>query len=73
MFWDGFVEMVRLARDLIRADREGDWDLHLKTVEAVLPYFASFDSNNPLTSNPYCTESLPCDEGLGVAAAERNK
>ena len=48
MFWDGFVEMVRLAKDLVRADREGDWDLHLKTVEAVLPYFASFDSNNYL-------------------------
>ena len=28
---------------------------------------------NPLTLNPYCTESLPCAEGLGGAAAERNK
>ena len=28
---------------------------------------------NPLTPNPYCTESLPCAEGLGGAAAERNK
>ena len=28
---------------------------------------------SPLTPNPYCTESLPCAEGLGGAAAERNK
>ena len=28
---------------------------------------------NPLTPNPYCTESLPCAEGLGGAAPERNK
>ena len=28
---------------------------------------------NPLTLNPYCTKSLPCAEGLGGAAAERNK
>ena len=28
---------------------------------------------NPLTLNAYCTESLPCAEGLGGAAAERNK
>ena len=28
---------------------------------------------NPLTPNPYCTESLPCAEGLGGAVAERNK
>ena len=36
--------MVRLAKDLVRADREGDWHLHLQSVEAVLPYFAVFDS-----------------------------
>ena len=36
--------MVRLAKDLLRADREGDWHLHLQSVEAVLPYFAVFDS-----------------------------
>ena len=28
---------------------------------------------NPLTPNPYCTESLPSVEGLGGAAAECNK
>ena len=28
---------------------------------------------NPFTPNPYCTESLPCAEGLGGVAAERNK
>ena len=32
--------MVRLTKDLVRADREGDWHLHLQSVEAVLPYFA---------------------------------
>jgi len=40
--------MVRLAKDLVRADREGDWHLHLQPVEAVLPYFAVFDSSNYL-------------------------
>ena len=30
-------------------------------------------SLNPLTLNPYCIESLLCAEGLGGAAAERNK
>jgi len=40
--------MVWLAKDLVRADREGDWHLHLQCVEAVLPYFAVFDSSNYL-------------------------
>ena len=39
-YWHRFIEMVRLAKDLVRADREGDWHLHLQSVEAVLPYFA---------------------------------
>jgi len=47
-YWVRFIEMVRLAHDLVRADREGDWHLHLQSVEAVLPYFVVFDSINYL-------------------------
>ena len=47
-YWDRFIEMVRLAKDLVRADREGNWHLHLQSVEAILPYFAAFDSINYL-------------------------
>jgi len=28
-YWDQLIEMVRLAKDLVRADREGDQHLHL--------------------------------------------
>jgi len=48
VYLDTFIQMVRLAKDLVRADREGDWALHLQSVEAALPYFAAFDSNNYL-------------------------
>ena len=47
-YWDRFIEMGWLAKDLVRADREGNWQLHLKTVEAVLPFFAVFNSINYL-------------------------
>jgi hypothetical protein len=47
-YWDQFIEMVQLAKDIVRADREGEWHLHLHSVEAVLPYFAVFDSSNYL-------------------------
>lgn len=47
-YWDRFIEMVRLANNLVRADREGDWHLHLQSVEAVLLCFAVFDSTNYL-------------------------
>jgi len=45
---DQLIEMVQLAKDLVRADREGDWHLHLQSVESVLPYFAVFDFSNYL-------------------------
>lgn len=47
-FWDRFVEMVGILRDLVRADREGDWNLHLRSVQAVLPLFAGCDRVNYL-------------------------
>ncbi|KAL4238796.1 hypothetical protein ACF0H5_003503 [Mactra antiquata] len=45
-FWDHFIELVRLLRNLVRADREGNWNLHLLTVQSILPYFASFNNIN---------------------------
>ena len=36
-YWDTYVEMVSLLKNLIRADREGDWELHLTTVQKILP------------------------------------
>ena len=40
--------MVAVLRDLVRADREGDWSLHLQSVQTVLPLFAACDRTNSL-------------------------
>ena len=47
-YWDTFIQMVALLKDLIRADREGNWPLHLHSVQALLPLFAVFDRINYL-------------------------
>jgi len=31
--------MVSLFKDFISAERMGDWDLHLRTVELMIPFF----------------------------------
>ena len=31
------MQMVRILRDFIRADREGNWNLHLHCLHAILP------------------------------------
>ena len=40
------IHMASLVKDLVRADREGDWSLHLQTVLTILPLFAILDSTN---------------------------
>ena len=47
-FWDRFIQMSSILRDLVRADREGNWELHLHCVQAVLPLFAGCDRINYL-------------------------
>ena len=47
-FWDNFLNMVSLLKELIRSDREGNWTLHLQTVQRILPFFAAFDCTNYL-------------------------
>lgn len=47
-FWDQFVKMVSILRNLVRADREGNWDLHLQSLQATLPLFAGCDRINYL-------------------------
>jgi hypothetical protein len=48
LYWDQFIELVRPLRNHVRADREGDWILHLYTVQSILPFFAIFDCTNYL-------------------------
>jgi len=43
-YWDKFNELVSLLTDLIRADRECNWMLHVSTVQAILPLFAVFET-----------------------------
>ena len=48
-FWDRFVKMVSILRDLVRANCKGTWGMHLQSVQAVLPLFAGCDRINYLS------------------------
>ena len=47
-FWDYFLILVSQIENLIRSDREGNWDLQLQAIQDLLPLFAAFDSTNYL-------------------------
>ena len=39
-FWDDYIEMVQLLLQFIRAERTGDWALHLSTAGLMSNLFA---------------------------------
>ena len=45
-FWVQFLDTMAIVRDLLRADREGMWELHLYAVQHTLNLFAAFDSTH---------------------------
>ena len=46
--WSQFIELMSLIQDLLQADREGRWEIHLDAVQRSLPVFAAFDATNYL-------------------------
>lgn len=45
-YWGNVSSIINLLKNLVHADREGDWELHVKTVESLLPIFHEFDCIN---------------------------
>lgn len=37
--WIQFWEMVQIVKDYIKAERTGDWNMHLLCVSKMIPYF----------------------------------
>ncbi|KAG0729627.1 hypothetical protein GWK47_029953 [Chionoecetes opilio] len=45
-FWMMYIDMVEILLGLIRADREGDWMLHLACVRRVIPWCFAMNKVN---------------------------
>ena len=45
-YWTNVIALVQLVKDLVRADRSGDWLLHVETVKKLQPIFHVFDRSN---------------------------
>lgn len=46
MFWNTYLEMAAILLSLIRATREMNWELHLKCIKTMLPWFFAHDHTN---------------------------
>jgi hypothetical protein len=45
-FWNDYIEMVETLLDFIRAHRDGNWQLHLDSFAAMLPWMTLYDHTN---------------------------
>lgn len=45
-YWRGYMKMVEIMLDFIRAERDGNWQLHLSSFQSMLPYFFLYDHTN---------------------------
>ena len=64
-YWNGFIDNVNCIKALIAADRTGDWEGHLDTVENLLPLFPGCNNMNYLRYAMFYLESmhkLPTDQ-----------
>ena len=58
-FWITYMGMVKVLLDFIRAEREGNWPLHLEAFTAMLPWLTAYDHLNYARWGPiYLTEML---------------
>ena len=45
-FWMAYLEMIDILLGLLRADREGDWPLHLSCIQSMIPWYFALDKIN---------------------------
>ena len=45
-YWDGLIKLASMLKNLIAADREGDWEGHLQAIQDLLPIFCESGSFN---------------------------
>ena len=57
-FWMSYMEMVSTLLNLIRASREGDFDLHLNSVESMIPWCFAYDRTNYSRYLPWYAQSM---------------
>ena len=44
--WVQYMSMIDILRKFIRAERTGNWELHLQSIQAMLPYMAASGHNS---------------------------
>ena len=59
-YFENFLKRTEFLKDIVAADREGDWKAPLLIVQNILPMFSKFDNINYLQYGSLCLENMHC-------------
>ena len=57
-YFENFLNMAELLKDLVAADREVDWEVHLLAANNILPIFRELDRINYLRYGSWYLENM---------------
>ena len=60
--WKAYMKMVEILLAFIRAEREGNWRLHLEAFTAMLPWLTIYDHTNYARCCPIYLSDMECLE-----------
>ncbi|MES9879848.1 MAG: hypothetical protein ABW185_03105, partial [Sedimenticola sp.] len=66
-YWHSYIEMVDILLDFIRANRDGNWSLHIDAFAAMLPWMTIYDHTNYARWGPIYLADM---KGLAATAPE---
>lgn len=70
--WLQYWQMFELVKDFIKAERTGNFDLHVKTIERIIPFFhASAHNNYSKCAHLYLQDMLKLKENMNPHQYER--
>jgi len=58
--WVSFIEFVQLLLKFTHVACEGDWCLHLKCLDEMLPWFFAYDKTNYARYLPFYIQEMKC-------------
>ena len=59
-FWISYLDIVEIHLNLLRASREGDWELHLSAIREMIPWCFAYDNARYLSA--YVSEMSHLEE-----------
>jgi hypothetical protein len=68
--WFQYMDMISILRDFIKAERTGNWRLHIESLKDMLPYFAAAGHNLYVKSACIYIQQMEClkEQNPGLVA-----